>query len=268
MPSCNHAGNRGRGRRPGGIAASAVLLAALPCLSGLLQAQGAGGGTQKIIWYSYNGDHRAAGRWEIHLDGSYRPTLGSAARQWMVRPGVNAGLTDRVKLSLAYAYFDTHPNGLAEDEGESREHRLHQQVEYAQPWRRNAVRYRFRMEERWISSPQQRQAPVRWRWQDRTRYMLRLDRPVPLRLNGSAAVLTVYDEILFSFASPAASAFEQNRTYASLTWKLSQRLSLESGVMHQAVKTTAGPFRHNVIYLLMLRNSAPLAGLLRALRGS
>lgn len=223
----------------------------------------------KILWLTYNADHPFADRWELHFDGSYRPMLGSPARQWMVRPGANVALTSRLKLSLTYSYFDTHPNGLEQDEEETREHRSHQQIEYSAPWRRTIVRQRFRMEERWISTPYRPGAASSWRWQDRPRYLLRWDVPLGKSGNGSAApVLTLYNEVLFSFASPAASAFEQNRVYSSLTWKLKPRISFEAGVMHQAVKTTGGPFRHNVIFLLMLRNQLPLRSLFARLRGA
>lgn len=221
----------------------------------------------KVVWYTYIADHPVTRRWELHFDGSYRPTFGSPARQWMMRPGANVALTDRLKLSLTYSYFDTHPGGLEQDDGEMREHRMHQQIEYSMPWRRNVFRHRFRMEERWLSSPHHDGEAVRWRWQDRPRYMLRWDRPLPLGANGSSPVVTVYEEVLFSFASPAASAFEQNRIYTGFTWRVGRRVSLETGAMHQAVKTTAGPFRHNLIFLVALRNNLPLRSLFARLGG-
>ncbi len=223
----------------------------------------------KILWLTYNADHPVTSCWEVHFDGSYRPTFGSPARQWMLRQGANLNLTDRLKLSLTYSYFDTHPNGLEQDEGETREHRSHQQIEYSMPWRRAVLRHRFRMEERWLSSANHVGETASWRWQDRPRYMLRLD--LPLHRNGHptvAPVLTVYGEVLFSFASPAASAFEQNRIYSSLTWKLLPGLSLETGAMHQAIKTVSGPFRHNLIFQMSLRNNLPLRRLFARLRGA
>lgn len=223
--------------------------------------------TPKISWLSYSADHPLSSpRWGLHFDGSYRHTAGSSARQWLVRPGVNLGITPRLQLSLTYSYFDTRPNGLAQDDGEIREHRMHQQLEYSMPWRHIVLRHRFRMEERWLSAPRHNGSPPSWRWQDRPRYMLRMD--LPLRRNGPLApVLNLYDEILFSFASPAASAWEQNRIYSGLTWKLRPGVSFETGAMHQAVKSPAGPFRHNVIFLLLLRNNLPLRGLLPLRRG-
>ena len=239
-----------------------ALLTAAPALRG----QSAPAWT-RVLWYTYNADHPVSDRWELHFDGSYRPTLGSPARQWMVRPGVNVRLADRLRLSFAYGYFDTHPHGLKADDGETREHRLHQQVEYSIPWRRNVIRHRFRMEERWLSSPHREGMRDSWRWQDRPRYMLRLDRPLPFGGNGTRPVFTAYGEVLFSFASPAASAFEQHREYTGITWRLAQRFSVETGVMHQAVKSTAGPFRHNVIIQLTLRNNAPLRDLFGWMKG-
>lgn len=220
----------------------------------------------KTLWYTYVADHPVARGVEVHFDGSYRPTIGSPARQWMLRPGANVALTDRLQLSLTYSYFDTHPLGLDQDDGETREQRMHQQIEYSVPWRRTVFRHRFRMEERWLSSPSHDGKATRWRWQDRPRYMLRWDRPLPLASNGFAPVVTVYDEVLFSFASPSASGFEQNRLYTGIRWKLGHRLSVETGAMHQAVKTTAGAFRHNLIILLALRNNMPLRELMGRFR--
>ncbi len=237
---------------------------ALPLLTALLAplALAEPPATPKILWLSYAADHPVSSRWELHFDGSYRPTIGSPARQWMLRPGAGLQITDRLKLSLTYSYFDTHPNGLRQDEGETREHRSHQQIEYSMPWRRTVIRHRFRMEERWLSSPNHAGQTPRWRWQDRPRYMLRLDLPLHRNNHPSVApVLTLYDEVLFSFASPAASAFEQNRVYTGLTWKLLPGFSLEAGAMHQAIKTVAGPFRHNLIFQMSLRNNLPLRSL-------
>lgn len=224
--------------------------------------------TPKIFWLFYSADHPLSSpRWGLHFDGRYRPTAGSSARQWRVPPGVNLSITAGLQLSLTYSYFDTHPNGLERDEDETREHRMHQQLEYSVPWRRIVLRHRFRMEERWISGPRHNGHSPAWRWQDRPRYMLRMD--LPVRPNGSLApVLTLYDEVLFSFASPAASAWEQNRIYSGLTWKLRPGLFFDTGALHQALKSPAGPFRHNVIFLLMLRNNLPLRGLLPLRRGS
>jgi len=255
-------------RLPGRLPAAQGLTPLLfALLAPLVHAQSPA--SPKLLWLTYSADHAVTSRWELHFDGSYRPTIGSPARQWMVRPGANLNLTGRLKLSLTYSYFDTHPNGLEQDEGETREQRSHQQIEYSMPWRRAVLRHRFRMEERWLSSPDHASQTPRWRWQDRPRYLLRLD--LPLHRNGDPVLLpvfTLYDEVLFSFASPAASAFEQNRIYTGLTWRLRPGFSLETSAMHQALKTLSGPFRHNLIFQVSLRNSLPLRSLLARLRGA
>jgi len=243
----------------------AWLYIAVACLSARAQAPAA----SKIVWYSYNGDHLFAKRWELHFDGSYRSTLHTATRQWLVRPGIQFKTTDRIKLSAAYAYFDLRPNGLARDEEHISEHRLHQQIEYSMPWHRTILRQRLRVEERLLSTPWHEGHPTQWQWRDRTRYCLRWDIPLGKPGNGSAApVLTVYDELMLSFASPAASAFQQNRIYSGLTWKLTPHFAVETGAMRQQLKTTAGPLRHNWIFLVTLRNNLPLRSLFSRFRGS
>jgi len=129
-----HGGMTTRGCRARGSAFRLLCeagLAAALLLSRQARAQSVAQSWTRAIWYSYSADHPAGQRWQLHLEGSYRPTIGSPARQWMVRPSVNIRLADPVVLSLAYGYFDTHPGGLAVDDGETREHRFQQQLEYS-----------------------------------------------------------------------------------------------------------------------------------------
>ncbi|MFZ5927789.1 MAG: DUF2490 domain-containing protein [Acidobacteriota bacterium] len=223
---------------------------------------------KRISWLSYNADHPAGSRWSVHFDGSYRPMYGTVWRQWMVRPGANWRSGERWQLSLTYSYFSVHPKGLADPNGAAGEHRLHQQVEYSHPWRSNTIRHRFRLEERHLSSPWKEGVPRTWNWQDRPRYMLRMDRP--LRRNGNQReplTLTLYEEALFSFASPAASAFEQNRIYTGVTWRTGRHWAVDAGVLYQTFKPqNGGRLEHNFIFVTLLRNQAPLKNLFGWLR--
>ena len=215
---------------------------------------------KRISWFSYNADHPVDKRWSVHFDGSYRPIYGTRWRQWLVRPGVNLRAGEHWQLSFTYSYFSTHPEGLDTPERAVAEHRLHQQAEYSHRWGGNVIRHRFRLEERWISLPWQEGRPRAWKWQDRPRYMLRFDRP--LRRNGhqqETMTLSFNDEILMSFRSPAASAFEQNRLYGGLTWRVGRHLAVDTGVFHQWLKPlNGGRLEHNLVFITLLRNTAPL----------
>ncbi len=223
---------------------------------------------KRISWLSYNADHPAGRNWSLHFDGSYRPMYGAPWRQWLVRPGANYQIGERWQLSLTYSYFSVHPNGLRDPNGAVGEHRFHQQVEYSHPLGRNTMRHRFRLEERRLSSPWREGEPRTWRWQDRPRYMLRLDRPIR-DSNGrpGPVTLTFYDEIFFSFRAPAASAYEQNRLYAGLNWRFSRHLSFDAGVFHMAFKPQNGNrLEQNFVFVTLLRNQAPLKDLFGWLR--
>lgn len=175
---------------------------------------------------------------------------GAAWRQWLVRPGANYRLSEQWQLSLTYSYFSVHPGGLLEPRGAVAEHRMHQQAEYSHRWKNNVVRHRFRLEERWLSSPWREGEPRSWRWQDRPRYMLRVDKPLRRAgSNGGPITLTWYNEVLFSFRSPAPSAFEQNRVYGGIQWKLSRNFSLDLGAFHMAFKPqNGGRLEHNIVF--------------------
>lgn len=223
---------------------------------------------KQIFWLSYNADHPWSQRWSLHFDGSYRPMRGADWRQWLVRPGVNCRASERWQLSFTYSFFSVHPQGISRSEGAVAEHRMHQQAEYSHPWRSNVVRHRFRMEERWISSPWREGQPRTWHWQDRPRYMLRMDRP--LRRNGhgpASTTLTLYDEVFFSFRAKAASAFDQNRAYVGISRRLGPHLAMDLGMFYQTLKqASSGALEHNLVFVALLRNNAPLRELFGWLR--
>ncbi len=223
---------------------------------------------KRISWLSYNADHRIRGPWALHFDGSYRPMYGAPWRQWLVRPGVNYQVNEHLQLSFTYSYFSVHPNGLADPQGVVREHRMHQQAEFMHHWGRQTIRHRFRMEERWLSSPWQEGAPRAWRLVDRPRYMLRVDRPLRRRDGSESPVtLSFNDEILLSVRAPAASAFEQNRIYGGINWRFSRHFSADFGVFHQAFKPQNGSrLEQNFVFITLLRNQAPLSELFGWLR--
>lgn len=223
---------------------------------------------KRISWLSYNADHAVSRNWSLHFDGSYRPMFGTEWRQWLVRPGVNYRFSERWQLSLTYSYFSVHPKGLDEASGVAGEHRLHQQVEYSHPWRGNTLRHRFRLEERYLASPWKEGVPRTWKWQDRPRYMLRMDKPLARNgRRGAPLMLTLYDEILLSFASPSASDFEQNRVYAGATWRAGRHLAVDLGVFYQTFHPqNGGRLEHNFVFVTLVRNQTPLRDLFRWLR--
>jgi hypothetical protein len=220
---------------------------------------------KKISWLSYNGQHSINEKWSLHFDGSYRPLYGSSWRQWLVRPGLLLRLNQHCQLSLTYSYFSVHPGGLGDPAGVVREHRLHQQAECSHPWRGHLIRHRFRVEERRLSSPAREGEPLVWKWQDRPRYLLRMD--TPLKHNGGRGApltLTLYDEVLFSFSSPATSSFEQNRIYGGVTWSLDRYFAVDVGAFYQTFKPVhGGPLEHNLVFVTLLRNNVPLRDLFR-----
>lgn len=257
-----------RSRRIGCIVAAWLCLGAAPSL----EAQNGNGElphNKQIFWLSYNADHPWSPRWSLHFDGSYRPMQGARWRQWLVRPGVNCRAGEHWQLSFTYSYFSVHPHGLSDPEGVVAEHRMHQQAEYTHGWRSNTIRHRLRMEERWLSSPWREGEERSWHWQDRPRYMLRLDRPVGRNGSGQPPLtLTLYDEILVSFRAKSASAFEQNRVYAGITRRLGRGFALDLGAFYQTFKPqNGGALEHNLVFVTLLRNNTPLRELFGWLRG-
>jgi hypothetical protein len=66
-----------------------VFVLQLMALPAFAQAPQPSGGTDRSVWLSYFGDQPFTKLWAVHLEGSYRRTLGlSQFEQLELRPGI------------------------------------------------------------------------------------------------------------------------------------------------------------------------------------
>ncbi len=216
-------------------------------------------------WLFYNADHAVTSKWGVHFDGSWRQMNRSAWNQWNIRPGVNYQARHNVQISAAYAYFNTHPNGLASMAGAAPEHRLQEQLLVGQPAGEFAVRHRLRLDQRFIGSGYAAGRGRGWDFQHRIRYMLRADIPLKKGRDERPVVyLGLYDEVFSRFGCAGASSFEQNRLYAGIGFRPSKKYGIESGVFNQRFKPAAGGrLENNYVLVVTFINQVPLRDLFR-----
>lgn len=216
-----------------------------------------------LQWFSYSGDHPVKGKWGVHLEGGWRRMDDADWKQWFVRPGVNYQVSRNVQISGAYSYYMTRPAGMDWDYASYPEHRLHEQLTVSHRLKALPLRHRWRVEQRFIGSAAGDGGAERtWDRRYRTQYQIRSDIPLK-RGEGQRTVLSLglYEEVFLRIHTPGASAFEQNRMYAGLTYRPSSTLAFEGGAFSQRYRRIGGGMEHNVVVQFQVLSTLPFGRL-------
>lgn len=197
----------------------------------------------------YFGDHPvgpASSKWGIHLEGQWR--RHNVVTQWqqlLLRPGVNYEVSKNLMLTFGYGHVSTNRYGDFPTAVPFPEHRIFQQALLRQAVGKWAISHRYRLEERFLGEmrvlPGGERERVRWRHENRFRYMFRIMRPI----KGPWGI-AIYDEPFLNFGhNVAANVFDQNRAYVALTHTLGKSSRLELGYMNQIIQQRNGRIFEN-----------------------
>ena len=207
-------------------------------------------------WLAYFGDHPVANsRWGVHLEGQVRRhDLGATWQQLLLRPGVNFQATRALTLTLGYAYARSYRyNDNVAPQPSTGEHRIWQQAwfRYGSPRVRWSTRLRF--ENRFIGTidPTGKRGS---RYENRLRAWQQITVPLSQRFYATA-----YDEIWF-YVKPyvSNSAFDQNRAYAGVGFKMKPHWRVEAAYMNQTLLHRSGArLEQNHTMMVSLFSDAP-----------
>ena len=192
-------------------------------------------------WFVLSSDARLSQRLGLHTDLHWRGAkpVSQTPAQNLLRVGLNIHLGEQALAGVGYAYAYALP--LADQPKSSvagmHEQRLFQQFQFGEHTGALWTRHRYRLEERWLSSPGT--AAVAYR--TRLRYQLRL--LVPLRrdhrLTPGTAYIVGANELFINLGS-ASSFFDQNRASLLLGLQLSGNAALEAGLVNQSFSVGSG----------------------------
>ncbi|MCX6613206.1 MAG: DUF2490 domain-containing protein [Acidobacteria bacterium] len=235
-----------------------TLLAALPLVAEPKIADNNAHG-----WYMYFGDHQIKQtKWGLHLEGQWRrENVVTQWQQLLLRPAVNYQLNPHIMLTSGYGFVQTHRYGDYPAKSAFPEHRFYEQAQIASKWRKTEWTNRLRLEQRNIGQttliPSGGYNVTSWRYENRFRYMLRTNVPLPFGEN--KYYLGIYDEFFVNFGKNVAfNTFDQNRAYIALGKKLPHQTKLEVGFMEQTLQHRDGRvMEHNHTLQIAIYSKLP-----------
>ena len=234
-------------RRFPGLPLASLLLASLPALAAT--------DDNAHAWYMYFGDHPIARtKWGVHLEGQWRRAdLGVNWQQLLLRPGVNYQLTNKIVLTGGYGFIETYRYGDFPVRAAFPEHRFFEQALITQRAFKLDWQNRLRFEQRNLKR-------TVWEYENRFRYMLRTN--VPLPFAGRKYYIGLYDEIMFNYGkNVAANVFDQNRAYIAVGRNVGRETRVEVGFLEQTVQQRSGQvFEHNHTLQVSIVSRLPFGG--------
>jgi len=237
------------------VAVASLILAAAP----LARSQtGADVETNALGWFVYSGDHPVQGRLGVHGEIQFRRD-GVLARpqQVLVRPALNIELTKSLTAAVGYTYSRTYPYGLTPDPSAYPEHRSYEELTVKHDVGQWKMSHRIRVEQRFISDagtiPDE--VSTRWRYGNRFRYALQLERHV----SGQWYVSTSLEPHVRFGIHYRGRAFDQQQSYVGIGRELTDLWKVEVGYSHQrGVPRRGRIYENNHIVRLAIQSTAPL----------
>ncbi len=175
-------------------------------------------------WLIYFGDKKIDARWNWHHEVQYRNynAIGDL-EQLLLRTGIGYNLTENNNnVLLGYAYIlSRNYDSNNEDVTVTHENRIFQQFITRQRIGRVQLLHRYRFEQRFFETA----------FEFRFRYFLALNLPLNKPgMTDKTFYLSAYNEI---FLNGQGNAFDRNRLYGGLGFRLNDALRFELGYMNQ-----------------------------------
>lgn len=192
-------------------------------------------------WLMYFGDHKISDRWGVHLEAQWRRNgFFTNPQQLLLRTGINYHFNAQSFLTLGYCFVETYPYGGYPAKSSFPENRFWEQLQIKSQLNRFEWVSRFRLEQRFSKLPVINMAvyePGDAVYTNRFRLLNRFSLPLKGKtIVDKAFYLTTYDEILVNFGdNVAANAFDQNRAYFAVGYKVPKLGRLEIGYMLQTI---------------------------------
>ncbi len=213
------------------------------------------------IWFMYNGDHKFAKKWGLHLDGFIRRANGLGnPQQWLIRPGINFHANNSTSLSVGYVHVQSYPYGNLPAKSAFPENRLWQQIQTKQFTGKIEWVNRLRLEQRFVKSPvltNKEYAPGPAIYTNRIRISNRASLPLKGKtINDKTFYITAFDEVFVNWGKNIKfNIFDQNRAFVGVGYKIPKIGKIEAGYLNQLILKSSGVNLENNHTLLVTLNT-------------
>ncbi|MCE3259851.1 MAG: hypothetical protein K0S12_1492 [Bacteroidetes bacterium] len=196
-------------------------------------------------WYMYFGDHKLSEKWGIRLEAQWRRNnVILHPQQLLLRTGINYHFNKNAFATLGYCYVVTHPYGDFPSGAMFPENRIWEQFQLKHQISSLETVHRIRLEQRFVNAPVRTvkgTVPGPAVYSNRLRYLYRVSIPFSgSEIKDNSFYLSVYDEIFLGFSNTIVHAFDQNRAYISLGYKIPKAGRLEIGYLNQLILKSDG----------------------------
>jgi hypothetical protein len=195
----------------------------------------------EILWVPLTASIKLNKQFALHAEYQWRRAdFGKTWQQSLARTGITWNQSENIAFQAGYGWILTYnygdyPMGRF---GTFEEHRLHQQVQIKSKLNdgKNELITRIRLEQRWVDNGVRILV-------NRIRLMQRLN--IPFKISGKDFYASLMDEVFIGWGQPLGmNVFDQNRLYGLMGWKISEKFSLEAGVLNQILQQP-GPVYFN-----------------------
>lgn len=184
--------------------------------------------------------------WGMHLDIQLRSADDlKYAKTLLLRPGLTYFINDKQNVTAGYALVQTFSDPDLATANNLTEHRLWEQFIWSYKIKNVALAHRFRLEQRFI------ERPLNDVFSQRIRYFVRGIIPIVKASTPftKGTFVGLQNEVFFNIQNKNKlnnSAFDQNRAYISLGYRLSKKLDAEVGYLNQYVKGSSDKLTNHV----------------------
>lgn len=225
-------------------------------------------GNNRNAWTCLFHQYALNSKWSVHSEFQWRRNQGfSEPQQELLRFGLNYHLPGAIMLTAGYGFIHTYPYGVFPSSAEFPEHRIWQQIQFRNTYRKSQWINRLRLEQRWINLPvinasqEYESGPAVF--SNRIRILNRYSRPIfSNEFKNYAFYITAYDEMMVQFGSHVKhNIFDQNRLSAGVGYQIPILGRIEISYLLQSLfKSNGTQIEQNhtlvlAIYTNMDRNS-------------
>jgi len=177
-------------------------------------------------WVLLFGNKKFSEKVNWHHELQYRNyNFAGDLEQLLVRTGIGMNVRDNANVLLGYGFIRSENYTTPDDKAVVNEHRIYQQFITKQNLGRLKLQHRYRFEQRFVED----------NFRLRFRYFLGGNISIWKKPEGPKEFyLSFYDEI---FLNTVQNAFDRNRLYGGLGYKLNDSLKFELGYMNQFLST-------------------------------